>query len=124
MTLTEKLDRIPPCVARILAKKDRRLATDQDLVRITGWSMIKVRWVYQRRSWAGIKVADVDTFLSACDLNWSSQREKRWLLRLAMERGGIGTMQHLQRRKMSHQTSWLPSQLARHLRRIEKILSQ
>ena len=117
MTLTAKLDRLMPCLARILAKHNGRLMTDPELMRRTGWSRNKLRAVYQSSSWAGVKVEDVDTFLKACDMSWSTQRRQRWLLQLALSHGGIKTMQHLK-----CDTGWRGNQLKQHLDRIEKLL--
>lgn len=119
MTLTQKLDRIPPCVARILATANGKLATDAALMKLTGWTDRKLVRLYRRRTWSGVKVGDVDAFLAACGLSWSTQREKRWLLKLAIERGGVRTMRHL-RFKKGQQVS----RVANHLRTIEKILSK
>jgi len=124
MTLTEKLDRLPPCVARIWAKKDGRLATSSHLMKLTGWGARKLLWISRRKSWADVSVRDVDAFLSACGLSWSSQSNQRLTLMKALERGGLQTMLHLERRKLSRTTRWQASQLARHIRRLEKILSK
>lgn len=119
MTLTSKLDRLPPCFVRILAKHNGRLMTDPELMERTGWGRRKLRAVYQSASWGSVKVEDVDTFLKACNMSWSTQRRQRWLLKLAISHGGIETMQHL---KCSHSVGWRGNQLKLHLERIEKLL--
>ena len=80
MTLLEKLNRLPPCLCRIFAKKNGRLMTDMELIEATGWSMRHLRKVYQSSSWASVSVNDVDTFLAACGLRWSSQRRQLFYL--------------------------------------------
>jgi hypothetical protein len=117
MTLTEKLDRLPPCIVRIMTKHNRRLITDPELMKRTGWGRRKLKAVYNSASWAGIDVIDVDVFLKACNMTWASQRRQRWLLKLAIANGGLHTMQHLQ-----CDTGWQGNQLKLHLERIEKLL--
>ncbi len=116
-TLLEKIDRLPPCIVRILAKENGRLMTDPRLMQKTGWGRTKLRRVYQASTWAGVSVSDVDTFLTACGMSWSRQRRQRWLLQLAVNNGGIKTMQHLR-----CDTGWRGNQLKLHLERIEKLL--
>jgi hypothetical protein len=118
MTLVEKLDRLPPCIVRVMAKHNNRMITDPELMRRTGWGRRKLMAVYKSASWDGIKVGDVDNFLKACGMSWSSQRRQRWLLQLAIKNGGIHKMQHLKT-----DTGWRGNQLRLHLMRIEKLLS-
>lgn len=117
MTLTDKLDRLMPCLVRIMAKHNRRLMTDPELMRRTGWGRRKLRAVYQSASWEHVRVGDVDKFLSACGMSWSTQRRQRWLIQLAINNGGIKTMKHLK-----CDTGWRGNQLKLHLDRIEKLL--
>lgn len=99
MTLAEKLDRLPPCICRLLAKRDGELMTDAELRRITGWSQDKLQRIAESKSWSRITVLDADIFLIACGLKWSTQRRERWLLQVAFMRGfdGIRRMRHLQK---------------------------
>lgn len=118
MTLTEKLNRLPPCIVRILAKHNGKLITDPELMRRTGWGKRYLRSVYNSASWDGIKVGDVDKFLAACGMSWSTQRRQRWLLQLAVNNGGIQTMLHLR-----NDVGWRGNQLRLHLNRIERLLA-
>lgn len=99
MTLAQKLDRLPPCICRLLAKADGELMTDHALMKRTRWGKTKLRRIAESRSWDGIPVKDVDTFLCACGLTWSTQRRQLFLLKIATERGldGIRQMRHLQK---------------------------
>ena len=89
MTLEEKLNRLPPFIARLLAKSNGRLMTTAELMEKTGFGHEKLERISKQKSWARIAVADVDTFLQACGLNWSSQRRQRWLLELAISKGRL-----------------------------------
>lgn len=99
MTLAEKLDRLPPCICRLLAKRGGELMTDAELRRITGWTQTKLQRVAGSTSWSGLTVLETDAFLMACGLKWSTQRRERWLLQVAFMRGfdGIRRMRHLQK---------------------------
>lgn len=119
MTLTEKLDRIPPAIARLLAKHNGRLMTTPELVRRTGFGHDKVQRIANQKTWARISVEDVDIFLTACGLSWSTQRKKRWLLKLALSKGRLHKMHHLKASNSIEAT-----QVRCHLRRIEKLLQQ
>lgn len=121
-TITAKLDRLPPCVVRLLAKKDGRLMTDPELCALTGWGRKKLESVYQLASWAGVRVGDVDTFLTACGLSWATQRRQRWLLKLRYHAAGsviegIRSMRH-----MKTDEPWRAVQVNMHLARVEKLL--
>lgn len=95
-TLLAKLDRLPPIVVRIfLARHKGKLMTDLELRRRTGWGKKKLLRVYRAATWKDATVDEVDTFLSACGLRWSSQRRQRFLLQLAFERNGLERMRHL-----------------------------
>lgn len=121
MTLTEKL-RFPPCLARIMAVRDGKLMSDQELVKLTGWGERKLSRVYNSASWDDITGRDIDTFLTACGLSPFSLRRQRWLIQLAVRRGGLHTMQHLKQDK--NNTGWKGNQLRLHLERIEKLLGE
>lgn len=95
-TLLAKLDRLPPIVVRIfLARHKGKLMTDAELRKRTGWGKKKLIRVYRAASWRNATVEEVDGFLSACGLRWSSQRRQRFLLQLAFERNGLERMRHL-----------------------------
>lgn len=98
-TLLEKLDRLPPCVCRLLAQRDGRLLTEQQMKRLTGWSLDKLSRIASARTWRAITAGDIDKFLSACGLSWSAQSRSRWYLKIAVRRGaaGIERMRHVQR---------------------------
>lgn len=116
MTLLEKLNRLPPCLCRIFAKKNGRLMTDPELMEATGWTIKHLRKVYQASSWAQVRVEDVDIFLAACGLRWSSQR--RQLNQLCYHQEHFGNMRHLK-----VDCGWRGFQLKHHQELIKKLLS-
>lgn len=120
--LTVKLNRLPPCLARLLAKEDGRLASDRILMARTGWGARRLRSVYQRATWDGVDAADIDTFHEACGLRWSSQNKQRWQLQTAFEKGGLKGLARL--KHLKPRNPWEAKALNAHFKRIEKLLSQ
>ena len=100
MTLLEKLNRLPPVISRLFAKHNGRLMSDVELCRRTGWGKKRLRRVYRASSWGHVTVEEVDVFLTACGLSWSSQKKQRWLIKLALDRtnGKELDMRHLRAR--------------------------
>lgn len=121
-SLTSKLDRVPPVFVRLMAKHNGRLMSDRELSKKTGWSQTKITNITSRMSWAEICAKDIDTLHLACGQSWSAQRRMRWLIELAIRRGGIDGF-----RKMRHlkaKTYYGAGQVNKHLNRIEKLLTQ
>lgn len=124
MTLTQRANLIPPCVARIMAKESGRLMSDKQLMGRTGWGRKKLISVYQRASFARVPIEDVDRFLSACGITSTNKNKVREKIKLALGRGeggvdGISRMYHLR-----YHSGWESSQLKRHLKRIEQLLAK
>lgn len=118
MTLLDKLNRLPPVVARLLAKSNGKLMSDIELCKRTGWGKKRLRRVYRAGSWRNVTVEEVDVFLAACGLTWSSQRRERWLLKLAWNRSGLADMRHLRA-----STGWEASMINKLNKHVEKFLS-
>lgn len=115
--LEAKLSRLPPVICRFLAKgPDGLLASDRCLMERTGWGKTRLRRIYGSASWAGITVGEVDAYLEACGLSWSSQRRERWLLQLNAD--DITRMRHLRAA-----TGWRASMVQRHIDRLRKALA-
>lgn len=122
LTLTERLNRLPPVFCRILAKTaDGALMTDSQLCARTGWGKTRLRSVYQSLSWSEVTVAEVDTFMSACGLGWSSTRRQLWLLNRAWAKGGVKGL--LSMRHMKRDCCWRNNQMRLLLGRVERLLT-
>lgn len=121
-TLLEKLDRLPPCVCRLLAQKDGQLLTERQMMRLTGWSQDKLARVSSAKTWRTVAAGDIDIFLKACGLTWSSQSRSRWYLKIAVGRGaaGIERMRHIRRALKERSRAGSVTLL---LRRTEQILN-
>ena len=81
-------------ICRLLAKTDRRFMTNVELCAITGWSANKLGRIAMSADWNDISYRDAFIYCWACGV--TSQRRAKWLLKIAIDRGGIETMQHLQ----------------------------
>jgi len=64
-------------------------------------------------------VEEVDSFLTACGLKWSSQRRQRWLISLRLSEGdGITRMRHLRARNKDE--ACVIEALLKHVKRLLK----
>jgi len=116
VTLTEKLNRLPPCLCRLLAKHGGKLMTQRELRQLTGFSNQKLERICKAASWSKINVHDADKFLLACGLVWSRQRKNIWTLKAASAKGLDGL------RRMKHLRSANSTVVTMLLKRTEKIL--
>lgn len=96
-----------------------RLMSNAELKLITGWGNSKLKRIASATTFRDLTVGEVDQFLAACGLRWSSQRRMLWLMQLAWRNGGLQTMRHLR-----YETGWQASMIKRHQRRIEQLLSK
>jgi hypothetical protein len=126
-TLLQKLDRLPPCLCRLMAKgSNGKLASNAEIKRRTGFGKSKLRRVSSATTFKNVTVGEVDAFLAACGLRWSTQRRLLWLLQRTWRNHGavrpdwVLAMRHLSTTK----TGWQASMVRRHQRRIEKLLSK
>jgi len=86
---------MPPVICRLFAKSGGQYMTNEEMMGITGWSEVKLKRIVWSASWRNISAGDIDLFLRACGLHWSKRHRSRWLIKLALERGGVETMRHL-----------------------------
>lgn len=121
-TLTSKIDRLPPCMLRLFAKKDGRWATDKELMLWTGWGRKKLIGVFHQKSFANATAAEIDTAYYVCGVSWSSQRRQRWVLQCAYERDGmrgIASMRHLKPK-----TAWQAKNIKQYLTLVEELMTK
>lgn len=77
--LAARIDRLPPFVARFLARPVGCAARELTLVELRnslGWHISKVRMASKLDSWAPLRVRDADAFAGLCgvklhDLSWN-----------------------------------------------------
>jgi hypothetical protein len=88
-TVLDKLNRVPPCVCRLLARKNhgRRGMTHRDLAKASGLTLSTVQALSFRRSWTGLSIDTIMAFSLACGVNHLSTDQQ---------------MDYLRRRRMAH----------------------
>jgi len=96
-----------------------RLMSNAEIMRITGWGKSRLKRVASATSFRDLTVGEVDAFLAACGLRWSSQRRLLWLMQRAWRNGGLQTMRHLR-----FKTGWQASMVKRRQKRIQQLLSK
>lgn len=119
MTLLQKLDRLPPYAVRLLARRRNRLILDVEIMKQTGWSKRRLRRVSRSTSWSGVKVSEVDAFLTACGMSWSKQRRHRGLL---MRLASTSVYMRHMRYRYGSKRGWYAVALQSHRRQFEKVL--
>jgi hypothetical protein len=115
---------MPPCCYRLLAMMraadgKNQLATDVQLMKITGWGKKKLRAVYRSANWDDVTVLELNQFMAAGGFRPSHQRRYRAKLKRAMAGGmkGILAMRHLKA-----DVFWRKSQVKMMIQMVTKVL--
>jgi hypothetical protein len=71
MSLLKKADRLPPCICRLIARKDngRNGMTHADIAKVSGLSLSTVKDYSFRTTWANRPVGSADAFAEACGVD-------------------------------------------------------
>lgn len=89
MTLTETLDRLPPCLVRLVARRRGKRLPLHELVEISGLSYGAIQRLSLKRSWKDIPPAMIDAFCSACNVDLLHPRDTlKYLRRVLQEPNG------------------------------------
>lgn len=85
MKILEKIDAIPPCVCRVLArnKSGKRGLSTRDIANISGLSKTSVAQLSLKMTWKGQRVETIDAFAAACGVDLFSPWKVRKYLRTA-----------------------------------------
>lgn len=69
--IISSLDRVPPCLCRLLARKKHGLVamSHRDIAKISGLALTTVVEISFRKSWAGLNVDTIQKFCEACGVN-------------------------------------------------------
>lgn len=84
MTLLEKLNRFPPFVCRLVARKlhGREALSEREIAERSGLSRKHVRTLSHARTWDNIPLATADRFAAGCGVNLAIPwRHVEWLKR-------------------------------------------
>ena len=85
-TYLEELNRLPPFVCWMVARRGRHPITQKEISRQTGWSLWKVEKFCGLTSWSGVTISDADLFRSACGIDRKNEYLHQKYLRRAMDR--------------------------------------
>jgi hypothetical protein len=110
MTFWEKAARIPPILARLLARDNYNLVlTDAHIAKASGLSVAMVTLVSNQTSWDSIDLPTMRKFLSGCRLDFDNrvQFHRNWIYLNKNPQ-----WRHLRRDELFHDR-WLPM-LKRH----------
>ena len=97
-SLIQWLDRFPPCIVRILARKNagRRGMTNQEIAARSGLTSAAVGKIANRTTWYGLKVDTIDRFCLGCGFNHTrTNRHADFLRRRDISYLTQGKPQHL-----------------------------
>lgn len=121
MTATWATCKIPPCLARLLAKENDLLMSDGQLMAKLGWTRGRLKKIYRAATWENVSVGDMDCFLGACNLEPAKQRRYLWLYKRALNSpDGLKNMRHLR----TAGQSWRASMVESLLHMVEKVLRE
>lgn len=88
MTLTETIDRFPPCLARIVARDPKHLGRRLSLAglaKASGLSYGIVRRLSNKRTWANTPPSIIDKFTAACGLDILHPKRKIYYLKRVLK---------------------------------------
>lgn len=71
MSLLAKADLLPPCICRLIARKNkgRQGRTNEDIARESGLSLSLIKDYCFRTTWKGLPIDSVDAFARGCGIN-------------------------------------------------------
>lgn len=85
MTILQKLDRLPPCACRLIAKirngRGWRGPSHRELETISGIPKSTIAQITFRKTWRGIAIEIVDTFSAACGVDHLNVKRQTYYLR-------------------------------------------
>lgn len=88
MTLTETIDRFPPCLCRIVARdpnhRGRRLSL-HELSKASGLSYGAIARLSRKKSWGNVPPMMIDRFADACGVDLLHPKRKMQYLKRALK---------------------------------------
>lgn len=83
MNLLEYVDQIPPCICRLVARKNhgRNALTHRDLAKLCGISKSYVADLSMRSTWRGVPIEIIQVFGEACGVDFARPNRVRYYLR-------------------------------------------
>lgn len=94
MRLLDRLDKIPPCVFRILAAENGVALGPDEIAKRSGLSRSTVQRISELKTWANVRIDVSERFVMGCGFDISNLKKPLRRLRILQERGLHG-MKHL-----------------------------
>jgi hypothetical protein len=80
--LVAHMDRVPPNLCRILARRGRKAMTNQEIADASGLTLKRVGEIARLVSWGKVGVAQASAFASACGVDLVKQGQvRKYLMR-------------------------------------------
>jgi hypothetical protein len=87
MLLIEKLDRMPPFLCRLMARRNGRSPSNKDLSKDSGIPLTTLRRICEKKTWADVPVGMAQRFSVACGVDLLRQTR---------------SLEYFKRRKFAH----------------------
>lgn len=82
LNLVKQLDRLPPYLCRVLARKDRKALTNAEVSRISGLTVKRVGEISRLKSWGSVPLSHISAFTRACGVDLLNQSNvRKYLMR-------------------------------------------
>ena len=75
--MIKHLDKLPPYLCRVLARKGRKSLTNQDIADVSKLTVKRVGKISKLKSWGSVPVAQAAAFSKACGINLINQAQAR-----------------------------------------------
>jgi hypothetical protein len=90
--LLQHLDQIPPCIARLCARRKAKAKSLREIAKDAGLSYQVTNWIALQPTWEHVSVGDALRFADGCGLDLLRPRKKLFYLRRAWSRDGLKTI--------------------------------
>lgn len=73
--ILKKINRVPPYVCRLLARKDGKAMSNEQIAELSGLSQTKVKRISWMVEWDSLSAKDIDRYSTACGVDLIKQRD-------------------------------------------------
>ena len=77
MTFYNRVDNLPPCLVRLLARKYGKAVTTEQLAELLHWNTWTTEALSQRTDWEAVDIYDLCQFTRACGVDFCNPRQMR-----------------------------------------------
>lgn len=84
-TFLAEAEDFPPYLCVLIARKDRKPVTQEQIAKATGFGINRVIKMWHSTTWAGVAIEDVDKFRAACGITRANIRRHRCYLKVTLD---------------------------------------